>query len=146
MGVPLHIDNSTLIGNFNHFARLLVDVDLLGALPETLAFELDNMWSYVSVMYENLLIFYLVCNYIGQAVVDCLSLDRGKKKVVRNKMDKPSVKQVLNRKIIPRLCHFPSSVVNSQSIKGVDVQGEPIVDPTILSNHFGLLSPKKQAS
>lgn len=38
IGVPLRIDNSTLLGNFGHFACFLIDFDLSGALHDTLAF------------------------------------------------------------------------------------------------------------
>lgn len=55
-------------------------------MPETL----------VSVVYENLPVF---CNNIGP-VVDCRSLDRGKKHMVKKKVVEPLVKQVYSKKIL----------------------------------------------
>lgn len=41
IGEPLHINTFTLLGNFGYFAHFLIDVH--GTLPESLAFERDNM-------------------------------------------------------------------------------------------------------
>lgn len=86
------IYSSTFIRNFSHFARLLADVDLSGFMPETL----------VSVVYENLPVF---CNNIGH-VVDCRSLDRGKKHMVKKKVVEPLVKQVYSKKYYPWFSMF----------------------------------------
>lgn len=61
--------------NFKHFARLLVDIDISVTFPETLAFERDDMWSYILVGYEKLPAFCSMCNSIGHVAVDYHSLD-----------------------------------------------------------------------
>ncbi|KAF3445749.1 hypothetical protein FNV43_RR10926 [Rhamnella rubrinervis] len=42
IGVPLRIAEATLNGNFGYFARILVDVDLAGFIPEKLLLETET--------------------------------------------------------------------------------------------------------
>ena len=39
IGVPLKFDNNTLHGEYDHYARILIDLDLSSRLPETLLIE-----------------------------------------------------------------------------------------------------------
>lgn len=81
--IPLQNDSSNLPSNFKYFVRILVDVDLYGALPKTLVFERDDMYFYISVVYEMFIAFCSVCNNIGHVDVDCRSLDRGLKQLAK---------------------------------------------------------------
>ena len=54
---PLKIDNVTLEGNFGHFARVQVDVDLSKELPESK--EKDKFFTHVE--YRNILLFCKHC-------------------------------------------------------------------------------------
>ncbi|KAK3222072.1 hypothetical protein Dsin_009097 [Dipteronia sinensis] len=64
--VPLLLDRATREGDFGHFARVLVDIDMSTVPPSSLLLERDDSHSsFISVEYENLLAFCSTCSSIG---------------------------------------------------------------------------------
>lgn len=54
VGIPLQIDQTTRKRKFGCYARVLVEVDLSGPLPNQLSVEIPNYGFIVDVHYENL--------------------------------------------------------------------------------------------
>ena len=73
MGVPLHLDHATQMRRYVHFARVLVDIDLAGPLPNTIWVERKDNGFHVKITYERLLSFCRRCNTIGHLVANCRS-------------------------------------------------------------------------
>ncbi|KAF3438456.1 hypothetical protein FNV43_RR21218 [Rhamnella rubrinervis] len=74
IGIPLRIDNSTLAGNYGHYARVLVDVDLAGFVLEKLLFE--TMLDYIEVdLYFESLLDFCTSRHVGHPVVKCKSVE-----------------------------------------------------------------------
>ena len=65
IGVPLRIDRVTLEGDFRHFARVLVDVDLASTLQHQLVLDCDGNLFDIDVIYEHLPLFCSHCHAIG---------------------------------------------------------------------------------
>ncbi|KAK3199355.1 hypothetical protein Dsin_022770 [Dipteronia sinensis] len=66
IGVPLRLDKATIDGDFRHYARVLVDVDMSALLPSSVLLERDDFHSsFISVEYENLPSFCSICSSIG---------------------------------------------------------------------------------
>ncbi|XP_024190658.1 uncharacterized protein LOC112194672 [Rosa chinensis] len=62
VGTPLQLDAATKEQRFGYYARVLVDVDLLGTLPNSITVERDNHCFPVGIEYENL---PPQCNHCG---------------------------------------------------------------------------------
>ncbi|KAK0605024.1 hypothetical protein LWI29_021929 [Acer saccharum] len=66
IGVPLRLDRATVEGDFGHFTRVLVDIDVSTVPPSSLLLERDDSHSsFISVEYENLPAFCSTCSSIG---------------------------------------------------------------------------------
>ena len=72
IGVPLRLDKATSDGDFGHYARVLVDVDVSSVLPTSVLLERDEFHSSViAVEYENLPAFCSTCSSIGHLPSSC---------------------------------------------------------------------------
>lgn len=69
-------------------------MDLSSALLETLVFERDDMWFYVSMVYLILPQFCYVCNSIGHMAVVCCSFDFNAKD---SKKDQPILEPMVKK-------------------------------------------------
>ncbi|KAK2658947.1 hypothetical protein Ddye_005480 [Dipteronia dyeriana] len=70
--VPLRLDKATIDGDFRHFARVLMDVNIsLSPLTSLLLERDDSYSSFISVEYENLLTFCSTCSSIGHLSHAC---------------------------------------------------------------------------
>ena len=49
---PLKIDKKTLEGNFSHYARILIDIDLSRDIPASLMIERDGHKFFINLIYE----------------------------------------------------------------------------------------------
>ncbi|KAK3210549.1 hypothetical protein Dsin_015255 [Dipteronia sinensis] len=66
IGVPLRLDRATMEGDFGHFARVLMDIDVSTVPPSSLLLERDDSHSFfISAEYVNLPTFYSTCSSIG---------------------------------------------------------------------------------
>ncbi|KAK0581768.1 hypothetical protein LWI29_017716 [Acer saccharum] len=66
IGVPLWLDKAIVEGDFGHFARVLVDIDMSTVPPSSLLLERDDSHSsFISMEYENLPAFCSACSSIG---------------------------------------------------------------------------------
>ncbi|KAK3218880.1 hypothetical protein Dsin_012850 [Dipteronia sinensis] len=71
IGVPLALDTATSDGDFGHYARVLVEVDVSSVdvssvLPTSMLLERDEFHSsFTAVEYENFLAFCSICSSIG---------------------------------------------------------------------------------
>ncbi|KAK2657381.1 hypothetical protein Ddye_010438 [Dipteronia dyeriana] len=66
IGVPLRLDMATVEGDFKHFARVLVDIDVSIVPLSSLLLERDDSHSsFISVEYENLSAFCYTCSSFG---------------------------------------------------------------------------------
>ncbi|KAF3453186.1 hypothetical protein FNV43_RR03624 [Rhamnella rubrinervis] len=61
-------------GNYGHFARVLIDVDLAGFVPEKLLLETTDDGIEVELYFESFLDFYTFCHSIGHSVAECKSV------------------------------------------------------------------------
>ncbi|KAI9177891.1 hypothetical protein LWI28_020376 [Acer negundo] len=69
IGVPLRLDKATSDGDFGHYARFLVDVDVSSVLPISVLLERDEFHSsFIAVEYENLPAF---CSTLGYLPSSC---------------------------------------------------------------------------
>ncbi|KAF3432339.1 hypothetical protein FNV43_RR27079 [Rhamnella rubrinervis] len=68
IGILLRIDNSTLTRNYSHFARVLVDVDLAGFVPEKLLLETIDDRIEVDLYFESFLDFCISCHGMGHSI------------------------------------------------------------------------------
>ncbi|KAF3433552.1 hypothetical protein FNV43_RR24654 [Rhamnella rubrinervis] len=68
IGIPLRIDNSSLAGNYDHYARVLVDVDLTWFVPEKLLLEMIVDCIEVDLYFESFSDFYTFCHSVGHPV------------------------------------------------------------------------------
>lgn len=65
ISVLLKVDASTLNGDFGHYARVLIDIDLVKPPLESLLFKDKDRNFYVYFEYENLPTLYTVCSFLG---------------------------------------------------------------------------------
>ncbi|PNY08296.1 defensin-like protein [Trifolium pratense] len=71
VGCPLALDVATKKRTFDHFARILIDVDLNSNLRERILVERNDFDFYVDVEYENLPPFCHSCQIIGHSFKNC---------------------------------------------------------------------------
>ena len=71
IGAPLKIDKNTLEGNFDHCARILIDVDLSTEIPASLMIEREGHKFFINLIYEKLTEFYRNCLAVGHAFSNC---------------------------------------------------------------------------
>ncbi|KAI9198086.1 hypothetical protein LWI28_009807 [Acer negundo] len=70
--VPLRLDKATSDGDFGHYARVLVDMDVSSVLPTSVLLERDKFHSsFIAVEYENLPAFCSTCSSIGHLPSSC---------------------------------------------------------------------------
>ncbi|AES65738.1 transmembrane protein, putative [Medicago truncatula] len=53
IGTPIIIDENTRNNSFGHYARVLVDINFAGFIPDTLCFERDNFSFDIEIEYEH---------------------------------------------------------------------------------------------
>ncbi|PON31758.1 Zinc knuckle CX2CX4HX4C, partial [Parasponia andersonii] len=65
------IDQATLNGDFGHFARVLVDIDIKNPLLDSIQVESRDDCRFVYLSYERLPDFYSTCSSIGHVPSNC---------------------------------------------------------------------------
>ena len=60
----VRIDKATLEGDFCHYARVLVDVDLASMVLETLWINRERKAFWIDLVYENMLAYCVTCSFI----------------------------------------------------------------------------------
>ncbi|KAF1886388.1 hypothetical protein Lal_00045620 [Lupinus albus] len=71
IGTPISLDDATQGRSFGHFARVLVDINLKGLLPDQILVERDGFGFHVMVEYEKLHNLCTICHSIGHLVSNC---------------------------------------------------------------------------
>ncbi|KAI9184924.1 hypothetical protein LWI28_002511 [Acer negundo] len=72
IGVPLRLDKATSDGDFGHYAKVLVDVDVSSVLPTSVLLERNEFHSsFIVVEYKNLPVFCSTCSSIGHLSSCC---------------------------------------------------------------------------
>ncbi|KAK2362745.1 hypothetical protein QL285_087780 [Trifolium repens] len=71
IGVPISIDENTKNHSFGHYARVLVDVNMAGNLPDSLWVEREKFAFDIEIEYENPPYFCFTCNCIGHSSDHC---------------------------------------------------------------------------
>ncbi|KAK4840039.1 hypothetical protein QYF36_026832 [Acer negundo] len=75
IGMPIQINKATREKSFGYYARLLVEVDLLGSLPNSVMVELPDEDGFsVDLVYEYLPPKFTIYGLIGYERVDCRNL------------------------------------------------------------------------
>ena len=69
--VPLRLDQVTVNGDFGHYARVLVDIDLKNPLLYQIEVDSTSECGFVNVEYSNILGFYTTCSSIGHPATRC---------------------------------------------------------------------------
>ncbi|XP_065875385.1 uncharacterized protein [Euphorbia lathyris] len=65
VGVPIRFDNNTVNGEFGHYARVLIDVELSMNIQDRLQVDTENQKHWVFLEYENLPVLCDTCSSIG---------------------------------------------------------------------------------
>jgi len=99
VGTPISIDGPTRNRAFDHYARILFDIDLSKRVFDEILVEREGFALNVEVQYERRPLFCHHCYVIGHNVVKCKRLnpevvkvpDRGKKKVTDAASNPPRV-------------------------------------------------------
>ncbi|PON38987.1 Zinc knuckle CX2CX4HX4C [Trema orientale] len=84
VGVPIRFDEMTLKGEFGHFARILIDIDLSQPISDSLMVEVGNDCLFIPLEYERLPDFCSSCKIIGHVVSSCR---RGQKSTTAKELD-----------------------------------------------------------
>ncbi|KAK3193655.1 hypothetical protein Dsin_024965 [Dipteronia sinensis] len=88
IGVPLRLDKATIDGDFWHYVRVVVDVDMSALLPSSFLLERDEFHSsFISVKCENLPSFCSICFSVEHLPGSC---HWNKSKVPTASMEKSS--------------------------------------------------------
>ncbi|KAF3436055.1 hypothetical protein FNV43_RR23147 [Rhamnella rubrinervis] len=74
IGIPLRIDNSTIAGNYRRYARILVDVDVAGFVPEKLLLEMIANCIEVELYFKSFSDFCTSCHSVDHSVAKCKSV------------------------------------------------------------------------
>ncbi|KAF3454136.1 hypothetical protein FNV43_RR04583 [Rhamnella rubrinervis] len=74
IGIPLKFDHSIIAGNYDHYARVLINVDLAGFVLEKLLLETINDCIEVELYFESFSDFCTSCYSVGHSLAKCKSL------------------------------------------------------------------------
>ena len=135
IGAPLKIDNATLEGNFGHFARLLVDVDLSKDLPESLMIEREGHKFFIHIDYENLPAFCKNCLAVGHALANC------RRNPIVRRPDVPSKnqKEVNDKAQQKKLVYKEKQTSASEMTSSVPLEKDQPVLPTPMRSDTSLV-------
>ncbi|PON43618.1 hypothetical protein PanWU01x14_272350, partial [Parasponia andersonii] len=117
VGVPLKIDQATLNGDFGHFARVLVDIDLKNPLLDSIQVESGDECRFVYLSYERLPNFCSTYSSIGYVPSNCY---HNKPKEDKKKITKKSEGSALKQQV-----YVAKPITNQVVFK--DVQKSPDV-------------------
>ncbi|PON38969.1 Zinc knuckle CX2CX4HX4C, partial [Trema orientale] len=111
VGVPIRFDEMTLKGEFGHFARILIDIDLSQPISDSLMVEVGNDCLFIPLEYERLPAFCSSCKIIGHTASSCRRghkpttakesdsrVDRGRSQT-RKQVYRPITKSPLNPEV-----------------------------------------------
>ncbi|KAK3218757.1 hypothetical protein Dsin_012727 [Dipteronia sinensis] len=115
IGVPLKFDKATLEGDYGHFARILIKVDLSKPLHESIMIEVGEDYLFPTLHYENVPNFCSVCSTTGHTVASCrhtarntttdttelkdMNLERGRSKILQEYMSKDKLRDVSTTRV-----------------------------------------------
>ncbi|PON82607.1 Zinc knuckle CX2CX4HX4C [Trema orientale] len=71
IGVPIRFDEMTLNGEFGHYARMLIDIDLSQPISDSLMVEVGSDCLFILLEYERLSSFCCACKFIGHEASTC---------------------------------------------------------------------------
>ncbi|PON33061.1 hypothetical protein TorRG33x02_355600, partial [Trema orientale] len=71
VGVPIRFDEMTLNGEFGHYARMLIDIDLSQPISDSLMVEVGSDCLFIPLEYERLPSFCSTCKFIGHEATNC---------------------------------------------------------------------------
>ncbi|XP_057770670.1 uncharacterized protein LOC130990453 [Salvia miltiorrhiza] len=124
--LPLKLDAASAYGEFGHFARILIEVDLALPLPETLLINCDEGSFYVEFSYEQLPLFCSRCKITGHTISKC------KKGETKEHGDKATIVRN-NEKENKKAKQQQVKKDNQWKAKDIEVEGQN-------NNSFGCLS------
>ncbi|KAK2388420.1 hypothetical protein QL285_062107 [Trifolium repens] len=127
IGTPISINENTRNHSFGHYARVLVDINMAGMLPDSLWVEREKYAFDIEIEYENPPYFCFTCNIIGHSSDHCRNDPTIKisRKMVDTKNDPAKkVKQVF----VPK-SHVDTGVVDKMLDCSIVVADE---DPLII--------------
>ena len=130
MGSPLKIDKATLDGDFSHFARIIIDVDLSKNLQDSIILERDDHSFLVDIEYENLPDFCSHCQSVGDVVINCCKFKSEQPAIVEE-----SVKQKNGKKIYKPIIKEPvrSSELNKEPCNEEVTTNDSNLQPSVAS-------------
>lgn len=113
----LRIDNNSSTGQYRHFARVLVEIDLAHPMQEQVMLERTGHCGFVSITYERLTAFCPHCTMLRHSSADCKRQrkmekegQKDKESTVDNKhgLNRPNEKQIYRQKFDPKVLHMMS--------------------------------------
>ncbi|KAK2655373.1 hypothetical protein Ddye_008425 [Dipteronia dyeriana] len=152
--IPLKFDKATLKGDYGHFARMLIDVDLSKPLPDSIMIEVGDDCLFPTLFFENVPSFCSVCCSIGHSVASCHHATRFTGNITAEPNDKilergrSKIRQEYKPKHMSR--DVPTSRVFETIKSGIDVivtklvtshPNKKTLDPTISSSSLRLIIP-----
>ncbi|XP_057770826.1 uncharacterized protein LOC130990623 [Salvia miltiorrhiza] len=93
IGLPIKIDNASGAGQFGHFARILLEIDLALPLQESLLVNCDEGSFYVEFVYEQLPHYCTRCKITGHSLDKCKKAEQKDSKARNVTEEKPQPEQ-----------------------------------------------------
>lgn len=88
LGNPLKMDGNTASGSFGSFARVLVEIDLMHGLQESVVIARGNVSFSVEFEYENVPYFCGACHTIGHLAANCKRIPLGELRPTKKDMER----------------------------------------------------------
>ena len=120
IGIPLKINQATINGDFGHFARVLVDINLKNPLLEAIQLEKGEECRFVNLFYEKLPDFCTTYSSIGHVAARCYhnapkgDASRGDKELTKKQVGN-DIENVANARPKPTQVYRPKENVVSLS-------------------------------
>lgn len=125
---------------FGHYARVLVDINLVGILPDSLWVEREEYTFEIEIEYEKLPYFCFTCNYIGHSSDHCKKDPSNKiaremgaskndqvKKIKHDLVPKRQVDQVQDcNKVVANEDPIIFYIIRSKEVAATVLVGDPI--------------------
>ncbi|KAF3445699.1 hypothetical protein FNV43_RR10875 [Rhamnella rubrinervis] len=132
---PLKFDHSTIVGNYGHYARVLVDVDLAGFVKKKLLLETTDDCIEVDLYFELFPDFCTSCHSVGHSMVKCKSvIGKTPPNVGYHGKQKENKASGLTRVYKPKqtpLLHVESTTPSMPTINTFDVLNTDVTPTTI---------------
>lgn len=92
------MDGNTASGSFGSFARVLVEIDLMHGLQESVVIARENVSFSVEFEYENVPAFCGSCHMIGHLATNCRHFSPGESRSKNKVVEHPKINLDISEK------------------------------------------------